>query len=202
MRAQHGPALSLVGLFCVLLLTACGGGGGGGGSPNQLPTADAGNDITVRRNATVSLDGSGSSDSDGDTLAYRWTQTSGAPVTLSSNTSARPTFSAPNESGTVTFALVASDGKSDSSSDTVSVTVENLAPTAASVGTITAGPGTVAMLDGSASVDPDGDALTYSWTQLSGPAVTIDTVAPGVSRFQVPSTTPVTLMFALTVSDG
>lgn len=202
MRAQHGPALSLVGLFCVSLLTACGGGGGGGGSPNKLPTADAGNDITVRRNATVSLDGSGSADSDGDALAYRWTQTSGAPVTLSSNTSARPTFTAPNESGTVTFSLVASDGKADSSSDTVSVTVENLAPTAASVGTITAGPGTVAMLDGSASVDPDGDPLTYSWTQLSGPAVTIDTVAPGVTRFQVPSTTPVTLVFALTVSDG
>jgi hypothetical protein len=202
MRAQHGPALSLVGLFSVLLLTACGGGGGGGGgSPNNLPTADAGNDITVRRNATVSLDGSGSSDSDGDTLAYRWTQTSGAPVTLSSSTSARPTFSAPNESGTVTFALVASDGKADSSSDTVSVTVENLAPTAAAAGTVTAGLGTVAMLDGSTSADPDGDPLTYTWTQISGPVVTIETVAPGVTRFQVP-TMPVTLVFALTVSDG
>ena len=203
MRAQHGPALGLTILVAALSVTGCGGGGGGSseGPANKPPVALAGSDQSVKRNATVTLDGSGSTDPDGDALAYRWMQTSGTPVTLSSSTSGKATFAAPNQSGSLSFSLVASDGKIDSSADSVSVTVQNTAPTAVSASAMSAGSGSMATLDGTASFDPDGDPLTFTWTQLSGPQVTINTAAPGVSVFHVPSIA-VVLVFALTVSDG
>jgi hypothetical protein len=199
-------------LFTAALLTGCGGGGGGGGGggsdggsgnppPNRLPTANAGADQSVKRNVTVRLDGTSSADSDGDALAYRWVQTSGTAVTLDSSTSAQPSFTAPNQSGTLTFSLIANDGKADSTADLVAVTVTNTAPTAASATSMAVGLGQVATLDGTGSTDADGDSLTYTWTQLSGPSVIIENVAPGIGRFPVPYT-PVVFVFALTVSDG
>lgn len=43
-----------------------------GNSQNQAPTADAGSDQTVEVDEEVALDGSGSSDADGDDLTYSW----------------------------------------------------------------------------------------------------------------------------------
>jgi LmbE family N-acetylglucosaminyl deacetylase len=94
-----------------------------GNSGNQAPTADAGNDQTVTRQATVTLDGSGSSDPNGDSLTYQWTQTAGPSVTLSDPTAVKPTFTAPATSATLTFQLVVSDGKLNSSPSGVSISV-------------------------------------------------------------------------------
>jgi hypothetical protein len=200
MRVLQRFIVSIVVSFIVISLSACGGGGGGNETPsNSVPTASAGGDLTVTRNAVVPLDGSGV-DADGDALAYRWVQTSGTTVTLSSTTAAKPTFTAPAQSGTLVFALVTSDGKSESTADSVTVNVENRAPTAVLLSP-TAAPGKMTILDGSGSSDPDGDTLSYQWTQLSGPTVAITPSAPGLGQFQAPST-PVTLVFALTVSDG
>jgi len=195
-------ALSLV----ALTLSACGGGGGSGTAPppaqtNHTPLANAGSDQTVYRNGAVTLDGSGSTDADGDALAYRWTQTAGPAVSLTGGTSSKPTFTAPSHSGTLTFSLITSDGKVDSAADTISVNVQNRAPQAAAAAPSSAGPGTLAMLDGTPSTDPDGDALTYKWTQLSGPPVDITPVGTGIGRIQVP-TGPTVLIFLLEVSDG
>ena len=38
-------------------------------------------------------------------------------------------------------------------------------------------------LDGSASYDPDGDALTYQWTQIGGTAVTLATPTAAKTTF-------------------
>ena len=63
---------------------------------NQEPTANAGQDQTVNEGDTVTLDGSGSTDSDGTIDSYSWTQTAGPSVTLSGADSATPSFTAPD----------------------------------------------------------------------------------------------------------
>lgn len=95
---------------------------------NTAPTANAGTDQSgVAAGATVTLDGSGSSDPDaGDTITYAWTQTAGTTVTLSSTTAAQPTFTAPSTGSaqTLTFSLVVTDSHGATSApDTVNVGV-------------------------------------------------------------------------------
>lgn len=94
---------------------------------NAAPTANAGPDqSTVEPWSTVTLDGSGSADSDGTIASYAWTQTGGTTVTLSSTTAQKPTFPAPasltNQS--LTFSLVVTDNLgATSTADTVVITV-------------------------------------------------------------------------------
>jgi formylglycine-generating enzyme required for sulfatase activity len=91
--------------------------------PNTAPEANAGADQTVGVGAIVQLDGSGSSDTDGDVLNYAWTQIDGPTTTLSSSSAIRPTFDA-NTAGTYVFELVVDDGTADSVPDEVIITVE------------------------------------------------------------------------------
>jgi hypothetical protein len=59
------------------------------------------------------------------------------------------------------------------------------------------------LLNGSASYDPDGDALSYQWTQTSGPSVTLSNAASAVCSFVAsPVSAQSALTFQLTVSDG
>jgi hypothetical protein len=98
-------------------------------SANQSPAADAGADQSVAAGpnclGVVSLNGTGSSDPDGDVLSYTWTGPFG---TVYGST---PTVSLPL--GTHTITLTVDDGKGGSASDTVVVqVVDATAPTIAS----------------------------------------------------------------------
>lgn len=175
---------------------------------NQSPVAAAGIDRTVAEGAQVTLDGSASTDPDGNGLTYSWTQTVGPSVTLSNPATAQPTFTAPlvglaGES--LTFQLTVSDGIG-SATDTVTVLVQNVnhSPTANAGADQTKDEESLVILNGSASSDPDGDPLVYSWTQLSGPAVTLSDPSSPTPSFTAPAVTPegATLIFELVVSDG
>lgn len=98
------------------------------GLANVGPTANAGSDQSVGINtAGVSLDGSGSTDSDGTIVSYAWSQLSGTSVTLSGSGSGR-TFTAPAVPGILTFQLLVTDDDGATSTDTVSITVTSTAP--------------------------------------------------------------------------
>jgi predicted secreted Zn-dependent protease len=103
---------------------------------NSRPVADAGGDQEVKSGDTVTLDGSKSSDNDGDQLTYEWTQNSGTPVVLSDSAAVQPTFIAPDvdEKTDLEFQLIVGDGMENSDSDTVTVTIESDKCTPASLG--------------------------------------------------------------------
>ena len=98
--------------------------------PNEAPSADAGSDQEVHRDALVTLDGSASTDPDGDELAYSWAQIGGPDVSLDSEVSQQPRFTSPDEPTTLEFELVVFDGDDESEPATVPVGVVNPAPVA------------------------------------------------------------------------
>jgi hypothetical protein len=93
---------------------------------NKKPIAFAGGDQTVNEGALVQLDGSLSSDGDGEPITYKWVAP--ANVILSSATVSKPTFTAPlvKLDSTVIISLVVNDGLINSDTDKVSVTIKNL----------------------------------------------------------------------------
>jgi hypothetical protein len=60
--------------------------------------------------------------------------------------------------------------------------------------------GYLVVLNGSASEDPEGDPLSFSWTQTSGPEVDLQKADTDSPEFTVPA--PGTYRFELVVSDG
>lgn len=197
------------------LLAACGGGGGGSDSPapttqessNTTPIADAGATQAVDEGRTAVLNGRDSSDADGDTLRYTWSQVSGPEVALSSAAVAQPQFTAPSvsEDEVLTFQLVVNDGTVDSSADTVELRVldVNQKPVADAGSNQTVEENSTATLDGTNSSDAEGDALNYSWVQLSGSSVTLSDSNATQPTFTAPElSADENLVFRLTVDDG
>lgn len=92
---------------------------------NTAPQADAGADQTAGIGTAVSLNGSGSSDADGDALVYSWSAPAG--VTLDDPAAASPSFTAPvlspgDPDQLLTFSLTVDDGV-ETSQDSVTVRV-------------------------------------------------------------------------------
>lgn len=178
---------------------------------NSAPTAEAGTAQSVNEMVSVTLDGSGSTDPQGNMLTYAWTQTGGTNVTLSDVTAESPTFTAPtlanNTPVTLTFSLIVNDGAVDSTADTVTVTVNNIntAPVADAGAAQTVNEAVFVTLSGAASSDAENDALTYAWTQMGGTNVTLSdatAVSPTFTAPTLTNNTPITLAFSLVVNDG
>ena len=91
---------------------------------NAAPVSNAGADQNIATTALVTLDGSASSDANGDSLTYAWSITSvpgGSSVSALSNAAiVNPTFTA-DVDGAYVFSLVVNDGTVNSSADAITV---------------------------------------------------------------------------------
>ena len=175
------------------------------------PTADAGADQTVDEGDLVTLDGSLSSDPNGEDLTYAWTAPAG--ITLTGADTANPTFTAPQVDANTPFAFVLQVCDEAPTvlcdTDTVVVNVldvpeEDLAPTADAGADQTVDEGVTVTLDGSGSSDPNaGEALTYAWTQTGGTTVTLTGANTATPSFTAPDVGPAgeQLTFSLEVCD-
>jgi len=139
------------------------------GTKNSRPKADAGADQTAPVGQSVRLDGSGSTDVDGDLLAYDWFFSSlpeGSNAEISDPTALKPTF-AVDLPGTYVVKLKVYDGSVESKPDKVRINTENSRPVADAGADQTVSVGQTVQLDGTGSHDADGDPLTYKWHLFS-----------------------------------
>lgn len=174
---------------------------------NAAPVANAGLAQNVLAGTLVTLNGSASSDANGDQLSYNWSLTSkpaGSSAVLGLASSARPTFAA-DLGGTYVASLTVNDGKVNSTAATVTVTaaVANVVPVANAGAAQNVVAGTWVTLDGSASSDANGDQLTYSWSLTSKPAGSSAVLGlPSSARPTFTADLGGTYVASLTVNDG
>lgn len=190
---------------------------------NKLPTAYAGPDQTQPETTsgdftTITLDGSGSTDTDGTINSYQWTRVdsySSIPTNLSNATSAQPSFSAPGVTSDtpLEFRLTVTDNDGATATDIVKITITNVnQPPSANAGPdqtqpeTTGGFPTTVSLNGAGSTDPDGTISSYQWTRIdshTGIPVSLSSTSAAQPSFEAPSvTSDTTFEFKLTVTDN
>jgi len=174
---------------------------------NRPPVAVATGPAVVaeRSAATVTLDGTGSSDPDGEPLSFAWRQVGGSAVALTGATTATASFDLPEVAQDELFAfeLVVGDGIDASEPARVEVLVENVdrAPSVSAGDDLVVASRAAVTLQATGS-DPDGETLSWSWTQIAGPAVVLESVGASAG-FVAPSVPVATdLVFRVTVEAG
>lgn len=174
---------------------------------NIPPTAAAGTDQSITLPTdNVSVNGSGSADSDGTIASYLWSKISG-PVafTITNPTNVSTTITG-LVAGVYVFRLTVTDDDGATGTDDVQITVNeepgNESPTAsAGDGQTISLPINFVTVDGSASSDPDGTISTYLWTKVSGPA-TYTITSPSTAITTITGLVAGTYIFRLTVTDN
>ncbi len=172
---------------------------------NTAPVADAGDDMPIYLAGSVVLDGTGSSDADGDTLTYQWSIVSMSEDTyavLLDNTAVKPTLEFVGY-GEYVVQLVVNDGLESSAPDTVIITSGNTAPVADAGDDRATTVNEVLLLDGTDSLDADGDALTYHWRvaeQPEGSLASLDDETLATPMIQIDAVG--TYVIELIVNDG
>jgi hypothetical protein len=176
---------------------------------NKPPLANAGPDQNVSEGVLVTLNGSNSTDPEGGSLTFSWSQVGGSSVTLDHPSRVETTFRAPSvgpDGETLTFQLTVKDPGGLVSSDTCMVNVIwiNEPPVADAGPDWNVKEGETVILDGSKSYDPDGFELAYEWAQTGGTKVTISDPAVSQPVFTAPAldSDGETLTFTLTVTDS
>lgn len=170
--------------------------------PNVAPVANAGNDVLIHVPANnASLTGTGSSDSDGSIATYAWSKVSGpTSFTINSPSSANTTLSN-LVAGVYVFRLTVTDNDGASSSDNVTVTVNQPPVANAGIDIVMTLPTSSTTLNGSGSTDPDGAINTYAWTRISGPTSFTLANANGVNT-SVSNLVQGQYVFRLTITDN
>lgn len=152
---------------------------------NVAPIADAGRVLVVDDGARVALSARGSTDANGDPIAFSWEQTAGTALSGPvSGAALKARFADP---GTFTFTLTAADAANASSSAEATVVVLGTSPVpvAAVAGPAAAAVGQEVKLDASASLA--GPGARFAWEQLAGEPVTLQDAGVGLSSFVAPT---------------
>ena len=167
-------------------------------------------EATVNEQTTVTLSGEQSSDPHNQNISYKWQQISGEPVNLSSDSNVDVTFTTPavvnGETKDLVFALTVVNPQSLTSITTFTLHVIHLnhPPVVTTNNELTVMEGNPVTLIATA-VDPDSDSMTYSWTQDSGPKVTLSNPTSLTTVFTAPFVGfdgTATLHFTITANDG
>ncbi|NOU52717.1 DUF1566 domain-containing protein [Pseudoalteromonas sp. JBTF-M23] len=176
-------------LLVSLLLTGCGGGSSDPGSNTENASINAGDDFTVLEKAEFTLTAQVSPP--GGTVS--WQLVSGPNIEGFPQEGAEVSVTAPDvKSDTVAqfrADYIAPDGQSSSDTIQVSFTSQNQLPIPVITQTLPED-GQAKYLDvmefsAADSVDPDenGQVVGYTWQQLSGPVLTVDTKTEQKLRF-------------------
>lgn len=140
---------------------------------NTAPVANAGPPQSHLAGTTVYLNGSGSTDQNGDSLSYAWkmeVSPAGSAATLANENMVNPSFFA-DRGGTYVISLIVNDDTTNSlpAYATVLVTDQNTVPIANAGADQEVNTNTLVSLSATGSYDGDGDPLTYLWTMGSKP---------------------------------
>ena len=173
--------------------------------PNNKPVANAGSDIVITLPVnSISLNATASVDNDGAIMAYQWRKLSGPATVLIADSTAMITAVNFVLQGQYIFELVVTDNLGAIGKDSVKVTINpdpNIAPVA------NAGPDksiqlplNIVFADGRNSYDPEGAAITYTWSFLTGPAGS-QVLTPGKDTSSITFIGSGVYTFKLTVTD-
>ncbi|MEE9333680.1 MAG: Ig-like domain-containing protein, partial [Granulosicoccaceae bacterium] len=146
----------------------------------QPPIANPGSNQTQDTFDLITLDGSASSDPEGNPLTYLWAFQSQPPNSLAillNETTVAPSFT-PDIAGDYIVILTITDAQGLSDSATLTITVNQVIVNPPAPLPPTANPGPnqsqdtfdLIALNGSASSDPEGNPLTYLWSFQDQPA--------------------------------
>jgi len=172
------------------------GEGGAGGGESQYPIADAGPDLVVGPGAQITVDGSHSHDPQGDPLEYLWN----TPTTQSPKSSDPMfTFVGPTYPGEYTVSLQVTDPDGNLGADYVALHVKGKP-------TVNAGPDAGGLAGATITLaakvsEPDGDDVTFAWTQVSGATVALSDPTSLTPTLVLPSGLTEPLVYRLVATD-
>jgi serine protease len=160
---------------------------------NQPPLAEAGADFRVATQLTGSLDCTGSTDSDGIIVGYRWTQLGGDRATIINDGSPVASFVAPDRAQFLVFQCTVTDNNGFTDSDVVVADVFfNAFPLANAGNDRIVRPNSTVAIDATRSIDADGTIASYRWQvgpcmTIAGPCqVTLSDTASATPSFTAP----------------
>jgi len=173
-----------------------------------------GEPLVVDEGTTATLDATDMDYVGPGLVNVQWVQVAGIIVTLSDETSLQPSFEVPQvfSDQELVLRLVVSDGNDTATSEHRVMLVDSI--NEAPVASVRVLPGVSVVegqyvtLDGRASSDPNpNDTLTFTWSQLLGPAVQLGDLRGPVPfslvGFIAPPVTEITeLLWSVKVSDG
>lgn len=173
---------------------------------NQAPEIDLPSYYEVNEQSEIVLDASNSFDADGDSLAFSWQQISGIELALLEVSSSQLIITVPevHANETVNFELTVSDGQNNSIATTQLLILQvNKAPevTISNHQSVVAADSLLSL--SAEGNDADGDALNYTWQQLSGPDISFDYTTSATVNISLPEViTDSVVELQVTVSDG